>query len=184
MPVSSVDFSKWREESGLRILVETGTYIGGGIRHALRGGMERVVSIEASDDYFRNAQGLFGNDPRVSLVLGDSSTTLGQVLLGIDEPVIFWLDAHSSGGKTFNGPDPLIGEIKAIFGWKHAPKSWIFADDCTIGEKRVTTAHVVLGRTHLLKPVDATMPSDEGYGAAGGHPWIYTVGWVPIGDKP
>jgi len=184
MPVSSVDFSKWREESGLRVLVETGTYIGGGIRHALMGGMERVVSIEASDDYFHNAQGLFGNNPKVSLVLGDSSIALGQVLSGIDEPVIFWLDAHSSGGNTFNGPDPLIGEIKAISGWKHASRSWVFADDCTIGDGRVRWAHGVLNRTHLLKPVDATMPSDEGYGPSGGQPWKYTVGWVPIGDKP
>jgi hypothetical protein len=56
-----------------------------------------------------------------------------------------------------------------------------------IGDSHVISFHpriVEFCYATMFPSVDATMPSDEGYGPSGGQPWKYTVGWVPIGDKP
>lgn len=96
--------------------VETGSYLGDGIQAALDAGFRRVVSIELSDKYFGICSTRFANDPRVTLIQGDSAVALAQVLEGLQEPATFWLDGHWSAGDTARGPVtvPLLHEIRAI----------------------------------------------------------------------
>ena len=178
MPASEKDFKKWREDSGTKILVETGTYLGGGIRHALRAGFEKVFSIEASPYYYNLLPESLRQTTGVSIIFGDSVRMLGGALKMIEEPVVFWLDAHSSGGQTFEG-DPLLEEIGIIKQWSHGARSFIVADDYNFGSTREKAISDLLAETHSPVRLVTTVPTDEGYGALGGTQWNSVVGWKP-----
>jgi len=182
VPASSHDFAGWKEQSGLSLLVETGTYIGGGIRHALRGGFQRVISIEASPRLFEDTKKMFLLDSRVTIVHGDSSIMMTEILGGVNEPAVFWLDAHYSMGNTFNGPDPLVEELRTISSWKHAPESWIIADDCVIDSSRIKNSSF-MKKTHRVEEIQVTVPTDEGYGSNSGLPWK-AVRFTPQEARP
>lgn len=90
--------------------------MGDGIQLALEAGFERVISIELSDKYYTYCQQRFFNEPRVSLVKGDSAFVLYDVIKDIDSSITFWLDGHHSSGDTALGAfwAPLIQELDAI----------------------------------------------------------------------
>ena len=49
-------------------------------------------------------------------MLGDSGALIRDVLAGLDEPALFWLDAHYSGTGTARGIEdsPILGELDSI----------------------------------------------------------------------
>lgn len=87
-----------------RVFVETGTFGGNAIQKALDAGFEEVYSIDIDPICIKDARNRFKRNPNVHLFHKDSSYQLWDIIQGIHEPVVFWLDAH-------NGfPDPnLIG---------------------------------------------------------------------------
>ena len=87
-----------------RIFVETGTYLGEGIENVLFD-FDEIHSIELNSKFVNNAKKKFKNYYHVNIHHGDSSSILET--LKINEPVIFYLDAHYSGGKTSLG---IIGD--------------------------------------------------------------------------
>jgi hypothetical protein len=95
--------------------IETGTYMGEGVRAALEVGFERIVTIDIREealDYTREALGPIAEGPQVSLVLGDSRTALPDVLNGLSTEATFWLDAHFDFGV--GGSNPVLEELAAI----------------------------------------------------------------------
>lgn len=112
------------------VFIETGTYLGDGIRYALQAGFEKVYSIEILDYYYRRSLILFGNDKRVKLFKGDSGSVMTDLLKLIDTPATFWLDAHYSGTDTGMGEveSPLLQELDAI-GKHHIKTHTIIIDD-------------------------------------------------------
>ena len=60
----------------------------------------------------------FRADPRITLLQGDSGVRLQEVLDGLTEPALFWLDAHYSGPITARGAvdSPIVRELDAIRG--------------------------------------------------------------------
>lgn len=115
------------EEFDLRILVETGTCEASTIE-ALHNDFDEIHSIELSLHYYNISKQRTANFKNVHLYQGNSDYLLGEVLFKIRKPrLLFWLDAHSSGGMTANEGDPLPHEIKAIL--DHAPNSIIVIDD-------------------------------------------------------
>lgn len=99
-----------------RVFVETGTNNGDGVALALQCGFARVVSIELSDHYFAQAAARFADDPRVTILHGDSGTVLAQAIDEFHEPLTFWLDGHATPGMslTAQAPCPILNELKAI----------------------------------------------------------------------
>jgi hypothetical protein len=99
----------------LRVLVETGTFAGEMIA-AVLGCFDRIYSIELDDRWYAAAVKRFAGRSEVSLLHGDSSVRLGEVLAGLKEPALFWLDAHYSGPLTARGPldSPVVQELEAI----------------------------------------------------------------------
>lgn len=114
------------KEFNLKILVETGTCAGSTL-FALKDDFDVMYSIEASKYYFDIATKRLSG-VNANLWLGDSSKLLGEILSQIRKArILFWLDAHDSGGLTANIGDPLPAEIAAI--QNHAPCSVIVIDD-------------------------------------------------------
>jgi hypothetical protein len=89
-----------------RIFVETGTYGGDGVQKALEAGFEEAYSIDINPICIRDALQRFKDQKNVHLQVKDSSYQLWDIIEGIEEPVVFWLDAH-------NGfPDPNATNVK------------------------------------------------------------------------
>jgi hypothetical protein len=98
---------------GLRVLVETGTYMGE-TAWALRRDFDRVETIELEPTLARLAEIRFRRTPTVRVHAGDSATVLPMILATLDDPALFWLDAHPSTDRTAHGPVPLRAELAAI----------------------------------------------------------------------
>ncbi|HKG45154.1 MAG TPA: hypothetical protein VKB02_00385 [Pyrinomonadaceae bacterium] len=97
------------------ILIETGTYLGDMV-HAMKKSFSRIVSFELDQTLAVQAQQRFAKDNHIDVVQGDSGKLLGGYLSSIDEPCLFWLDGHYSGGITAKGAleTPIKNELTAI----------------------------------------------------------------------
>jgi len=113
------------------VFIETGSYIGDGIRAALRAGFSSIFSIEVNDYFYQICRENFSEHKNVDLLFGDSVFVLPDLLQGISERCTFWLDGHyMSDPNTLGGsmPVPLMEELKAIA--KHPIKNHtIIIDD-------------------------------------------------------
>lgn len=115
-------FLKEFRESGIenipKIFVETGAYKGEGIENYLKTDyFEEIHSIELSEKWFEYCKNKYQDYPKVKLHLGDSARVLEELDLP-KEPIIFYLDAHYSGGTTA-GEDidngcPVLRELDFI----------------------------------------------------------------------
>jgi hypothetical protein len=101
-------------EYGLRVLIETGTYMGE-TAWALRRDFDRIETVELEPTLARLAGIRFRRTKNVRVHEGDSATVLPRILATLDAPALFWLDAHPSTDRTARGgPIPLRSEIAAI----------------------------------------------------------------------
>jgi hypothetical protein len=105
----------YQRRFGLRVFVETGTFAGGMIE-AVKDRFEHITSIELDPGWHARAVQRFHTSPHITLLQGDSGERLQQVLDGLTEPALFWLDAHYSGPITARGvvDSPIARELAAI----------------------------------------------------------------------
>lgn len=98
-----------------QILIETGTYLGDMVQ-AMRKSFTRIISFELDQTLAAQAQNRFANDNHIEIIQGDSGKLLGELLKNINEPCLFWLDGHYSGGITAKGTleTPIKNELTAI----------------------------------------------------------------------
>jgi len=132
MPSSSDLFKEYLSD----VFVETGSYVGDGIACAIKAGFNRIYSIELADKYYNYCIERFSNDPRVTIVNGDSGIMLHEAIKDIDHKITFWLDGHHSCGDTAKGCawSPLMHELDQIS--RHSIKSHtIIIDDMICWEK-------------------------------------------------
>jgi len=113
---------------GLRRFIETATFWGAMTDAIGRTGV-RVDSIELDDRFFERAQRVFANRPNITIHHGDSAKVLPTLLEKLDEPALFWLDAHYSGPGTARSEldTPISAELGAIL--RHARPHVILIDD-------------------------------------------------------
>lgn len=99
----------------LRYLIETGTFRGDMVA-AQRRRFRQIWSIELDPNLYQRAAARFAGIPSIRVVQGDSATLLPQLIATIDEPCLFWLDGHWSGGITARGSveTPIVEELSAI----------------------------------------------------------------------
>lgn len=97
------------------VLIETGTYLGDMV-HAMRKSFTRIISFELDQTLAAQAQDRFAGDNHIEIVQGDSGKLLSDYLKNIDEPCLFWLDGHYSGGITAKGSleTPIKNELTSI----------------------------------------------------------------------
>lgn len=105
----------YAKNAGIRVLVETGTYFGDTL-FALRDDFERLVSIELDEALFHAALRRFRPYPNIQNIHGDSGERIPEVLAGLRERAVFWLDGHFSGGITATADEetPINRELDAI----------------------------------------------------------------------
>lgn len=112
-----------------KVFIETGTYYGDKI-YALKHLFSTIISIELDKKLYEKAKQRFKDHSNIEIIQGDSSKILPKILLGIKEKILFWLDAHYSGGITARGKNdtPILNELKAIFS-NHPKGNIILIDD-------------------------------------------------------
>ena len=100
---------------GLRVLVETGTYLGDTVE-AMKHRFDKIYSIELSEELFRRAKERFASEEHIKLIHGDSGKVLEVVTKELTQPALFWLDGHYSAGITAKGETetPICEELKHI----------------------------------------------------------------------
>lgn len=79
---------------------------------------ERIYSIELDEKLHVNAKERFRSAKHVELIHGNSAKALGGVIAKINQPALFWLDGHYSGGETARGDNdtPIYEELAHILG--------------------------------------------------------------------
>lgn len=98
------------------IFIETGTFRGDMV-YAVKDIFREIYSIELSHELYKKAERRFSKYKHISIVEGDSSKVLPEVLNRIEEPCLFWLDGHYSAGCTAKGDKetPIMEELNDIF---------------------------------------------------------------------
>jgi hypothetical protein len=84
------------------VFVETGTYFGNGVE-LVKDDFNKIHSIELNEKFYYKAKKRFENNKKINIHLGDSSEVLDKLINNFDCPVLFYLDAHYSGGETSFG---------------------------------------------------------------------------------
>ncbi len=114
-PLKRQTLRDYARRFGLRVFVETGTYLGD-TTAVLKDDFRRVVSIELSEPLYERARRRFARSKNVELLQGDSGKILPRVVSELEEPALFWLDGHYSAGITAKGEQetPVFEELEAI----------------------------------------------------------------------
>lgn len=95
--LATFDLESHVRHSGCRTFVETGTGRGEGLAYAAAAGFRNLYSVELVPDLVAHGLKRFGHNPAIALFQGTSEDFLPSLLprLASDEPILFWLDAHS-----------------------------------------------------------------------------------------
>jgi len=101
--------------SGAKRFVETGTFQGDTTEVIARTGVQ-CHTIEINPVIHARARRVLGHRRNIDFILGDSADEIARLLETIDEPAVFWLDGHFSGGVTGRSDldTPISAELDAI----------------------------------------------------------------------
>lgn len=106
------------------VFIETGTYKGNTAIWAHRFFL-KVYTIEFDKQRYEKTRIKISNmidTSNIRMFQGNSKDVLPDVLAKINEPVIFWLDAHGLGKleetTTIEDEIPLMQELSVIFDWQ------------------------------------------------------------------
>jgi hypothetical protein len=103
------------ESRGARYFVETGTFLGSMVEHIAETGA-KCITIEIDDVIHDRALAMLKRKKNIHCLKGDSAVVLPEVLKAIDQPAVFWLDGHYSGGFTGKAEidTPVSAELQMI----------------------------------------------------------------------
>lgn len=102
----------------LKVFVETGTYFGDTL-DSLKGEFDKLYSIELNKSLHKMAQRRFRSEAdHIELIQGDSGDQLAHVMAKINQPTLFWLDAHFNEGLNAREDSPILRELEPIFAAK------------------------------------------------------------------
>lgn len=129
----------------IKHFIETGTGGGIGLTHALDFEFDTLSTIEIVPEIFKQALHQFRSHKRMlSFFCGTSEEYLSKAIkpIPLDEPILFWLDAHYPGADyqlaEYDDPTyekirtPLNKELEIIFSLRPNSMDVIIADDLRI----------------------------------------------------
>ena len=128
VPEEEIEFLK--HIMNLDIFVEGGTYKGGTAK-SMGEKFRKIFTIEKSDIMFEIAKENLKDTNNITLLKGDTREHLDSIIAN-NENILFWLDAHWSGGDTYGEEDecPLIEGLDIIF--KYNKNYVILIDDARL----------------------------------------------------
>lgn len=109
MPSKRAILADYAKAYNLKTFVETGTCDGGTLA-AMVPLFDRLYSIDLDSTVYLDAKRRFVNEPKVTLIHGNSAVELPKLLPSLEGPVLFWLDAHDA---EYQGP--IVQELSSIF---------------------------------------------------------------------
>jgi len=120
--------SYWAKRAGFKTFVETGTYLGKTAKH-ISAFVDRCHTIELSQGLYEAAKEALAPYENITLYQGDTAIILPAILEKLDEPALFWLDAHYSAGPTAGAEAraPIETELGTIF--RHPVKDHVVLID-------------------------------------------------------
>jgi len=123
---------EYAEEFGCTNFVETGTYKGDTVKAMLQSGrFTQLHTVDIYEDRVANAQRRFKGFANVTCWHGDSAELMPQIIMCLDAPTLFWLDAHHSGGQIARSKGlistPIMDELESVLGYER--ESVILIDD-------------------------------------------------------
>jgi hypothetical protein len=124
--------NKYYQQYNLTTFIETGTFLGDMIE-AQKNNFSKLYSIELSSELYLKAKERFKNEPKITIINGDSGVMLKKVLdEAPEDAILYWLDGHYSGGITAKGKleCPVLEELKIILSKKN--KQVILIDDARL----------------------------------------------------
>jgi Glycosyl transferase family 2 len=156
--VKIVALRRYAKVFGTRVFVETGTFFGN-TTAAVADLFERCYTIELSPELYARARKRFLATPHIVCINGESGAELARVLEDIQEPALFWLDAHASAGVTADGGfDPILHELGAIF--RHRIKGHVvLVDDARGREEMIMRAVPSNYRASLRNDIIRIVPA-------------------------
>lgn len=113
---------------GIDTLIETGT-CEGSTPFALASNFKEIYTCELHDGLYEVSKKRLAGLSNVRLYHESSPQWLRGLLPRIppEVPLLFWLDAHSSGPHTADDGDPLANELRAIY--ELCPNPLVVVDD-------------------------------------------------------
>lgn len=115
-PVKRMVLSAYLKQYGLTQFIETGTHLGDTLAYIAQQKSVHATSIELDETYYQAATHRFNGYRNVTILQGDSGKLLPELLHQLQNPALFWLDGHYSGGDTGKGEldTPVSAELVAI----------------------------------------------------------------------
>jgi len=98
-----------------KVFIETGTFRGETVT-AIADMFSEIHTFELNERWYREAVSEFKDRRHINCHYGDSAEGMKIVLCNINDPVVFWLDAHYCGPGTSFGIEevPLLRELDVI----------------------------------------------------------------------
>jgi FkbM family methyltransferase len=111
-----------------KVFIETGTFKGETVS-VIADMFSEIHTFELNERWYKEAVSKFKEQKHINCHYGDSAEGLKKVLSEINEPVVFWLDAHYCGPEASFGIEevPLLRELAVIAPRKQ--KDIIIIDD-------------------------------------------------------
>lgn len=103
------------ENFQIGVFIETGTFLGD-TTAAVKNIFKTIYSIEIEPTLYKNAKKRFKDVGNIHVIKGDSGEQITKILKKLNQPAIFWLDAHYSAGVTGRGKEdsPMNKELDVI----------------------------------------------------------------------
>jgi len=123
---------KYAKQYSCTTLIETGTYLGDTI-YSQKDNFSSIISIELSSRFFKAARTRFRKYSHIRICFGNSGEILPEIMPGIRNRSLIWLDGHYSGRSTAKGDteSPVFKELDAIFKYND-PLHVILIDDARL----------------------------------------------------
>ena len=146
------------KDNSISVFVETGTYQGEMVR-AVRSHFRKIYTIEVNRHLISGLRKKFREWVNVNLCYGDSATILPQVMAEIDEPALFWLDAHLGGDKSV--PNPIMAELETIYS-NRSPGHVVLIDDIRefVRWEHYPNVQEIVDKVNELTSADITIEND------------------------